>query len=30
MIKKYDKENPNSSIILLLLTWNADDLKYEI
>lgn len=30
LISKYDKENPNSSIILLLWAWNVDDLRYKI
>jgi UDP-N-acetylmuramate--alanine ligase len=29
-IKKYDAENPDSSIILLLWAWNVDTLRYEI
>jgi len=30
LIEKYDKENPNSSIILLLWAWDIDDLRYRI
>lgn len=30
LILDYDKENPNSSIILLLWAWNVDDLRYKI
>lgn len=30
LIKKYDIENPNSSIILLLWAWSIDDLRFEI
>jgi len=30
MIKKYDKENPDSSIIVLLGAGNVDNLRYEI
>ncbi len=30
MIKKYDKKNPDSSVILLLWAWNIDDLRYKI
>ena len=30
IIEKYDVENPNSSIILLLWAGNVDDLRYDI
>ena len=30
LIQEYDKENPNSSIILLQWAWNVDNLRYEI
>ncbi len=30
LINKYDKENPDSSIILLLWAWNIDNLRYKI
>ena len=30
LISKYDKKNPNSSIIILLWAWNVDDLRYKI
>lgn len=30
LIKKYDSENPDSSIILLLWAWNIDNLRYDI
>ncbi len=30
LIKSYDSENPDSSIILLLWAWNVDTLRYEL
>lgn len=30
LIEKYDSENPDSSIILLLWAWNIDNLRYKI
>lgn len=30
LIQEYDKENPNSSIILLQWAWNVDNLRYQI
>ena len=30
LVLNYDKQNPNSSIIVLLWAWNVDDLRYKI